>query len=103
MLIQKFKVQNFDNFWDFFKLNDELGIMETIINKDCYLNFANLSILINTDNTAKFDKHSIESYISSHLSHYIKKFEKELQEVPIQNLFNIFNNHNNDLHNHEQN
>ncbi|KAK8898385.1 hypothetical protein M9Y10_000670 [Tritrichomonas musculus] len=92
---------NFDNFWDFYMLNNEFGIMESIIKKECYLDFAKLSILINTDNTEKTDKNPIESYISSHLSHYIKNYKKELQEVPIQNLNNIFNNYKNDLQNHD--
>ena len=43
----------------------------------------------------------MQSYISSHLSHYIKNYPKELGEVPIQNLYNIFNNGQNDLQSHD--
>lgn len=96
---QKIPIIDHTNFVEYQKLNQEFGMLtEIIISKtdDPLFNILCLS------NDVNCDKNSIERSIASNLDQYLEKYAKEMYQIPINSLYNIFKHQERILHNYSK-
>lgn len=82
---------NIDKIYQYYLLIKELGINTDLLSKPEYENILKLAVIKNVANDVLFNKSFLEEYIIENLDFYLDNFPKEMHQVPIQILYNIFN------------
>lgn len=80
---------NSDNIYQFHNLSQEFDIMKDLFEQPDLEKLLKISILKNYYQNCN-DKSYSEEYIAMNLDFYLQKFSKEMYEIPITSLYNIF-------------
>ena len=92
-----------NNYYDYFLLSEEFNKnLSDYLSKQEFNNIKNLSILKNAKTEEARDKSYFEEYIAEHLDYYLEFFSKEMSQIPLQTLYNVFQHKNRILNNHER-
>ena len=104
--IKKQNIPDIDasNFIQYYQLSIELKFTEftNFLSDQKYSNIHNLSVLQNITSLDNFDKSLYEEKISKNLDFYLAKYPDEMTKIHITSLYNIFNNKERKLQNHEK-
>lgn len=91
-----------ENFADYLKINDEFNLFKDFIKKTEDEFGVDLKCIIQlSDTKSKQDNKVLEIYIAKNLDYCLKNYEKDMMKIPINNLYNIFNNSQRKLDDHE--
>lgn len=91
---------NMDNFWDYYQLSKEFGILQNEVESKISQygdNWYNLTYIKNVDS---HDLSYYEDYIAQKLDLYLSKYGQKVMEIPIQRLCNIFSHPKNKITNY---
>ena len=89
-----------ENIYQYHCLCEEFGVLKDIIMIDQYDDILKLAI-INNAQTQKNDIEITERYIAQNLDFYILNYPQNLYNLPINSLYNIFNDKQRTLINHD--
>ena len=94
---------NMDNYYDYFQLSEEFNKnLSDYLSRQEFDSIKNISILKNASSSESADNSFTVKYIAEHLDFYLEFFSKEMSEIPINTLYNIFHHENRILNNHER-